>query len=383
MGMSKGRNIQLEGNYYNAARTNSTNVNGANSRKLSGATLTGIIVGSVLILIFALFLVICLIAKCRKRRKKKQSIIKRKRVQTKENLLDKEKVISEDGKMTDPKVIEQVVTSETNTTNDGDRSGNENRTGQTGIERKDEGQNEKIFAAQELSNHSSTNKEPTALGSTKNLTSRPIKSSRVSPSQLYAPNSDQSKPTGQAKSPFSVLSSEGPPIVPEQTISNISTNNNAETSNTVSRNKIVKVSKPVTLNKGATGTSDPKESLQNSTKQNVITQKPTLGNDDGNDDDDKMKRREESLTNVVAPTATLTTEKMKEMMKQMNLEVGSSNSTISDGEKGSGKKNEEGLGNIKGGNRKKEVGRGRRSKDRKYGSKKRGKKDKESVGKKV
>lgn len=202
----------------------------------------------------------------------------------------------------------------------------------------------------------------------------------MSPSQLYAPNSDQSKPIGQAKSPYSVLSSEGPPT--EQTLSNISVNNNAD-NNTISKNKNVKVSKPVPLNKGTAA--ETKESLQNSYKQNVTAQKPTLRNDDGNeddddDDDDKMKKREESVSNVIAPTATLTTEKMKEMMKQMNLEVGSSSSSIGESEgKESVKKKEEGLRNIEG--RRKEVGRGSR-KDRKN-SKKRGKRGKESIGRKA
>lgn len=361
----KSKSIFLEEN-YNLVHNNEVNDTETSSTKLPGAVLTGIIVGSVLILIFVLFIVICLIAKCRKRRKgnKMKKIIRNK---TKEfdTSNKKEKLITEDENFADPKNTEQVVKPEKSKKllKDGDLQ--TEKTGQR-MERAEEKEFEvhkKSSGIPELLTKSS---QPVINGrSQRNSTSRPIKSSRVSPSQLYVPNSDSKS---QTKSPYSVMSSTNGLLTvsesPSQaTLASINKNNRG------SNNKQMKALhapyEPVT--------------------ENEIAQKSTLDNDDGNVHDDvNGKKSEESVTNIITPTATLTTEKMKEMMKQMNLEVGNSSLLGSniEGRKSEGaqtkggekhfdskKDQEEGLRqSYKNKNKKMKVGR---CKDRK----KRGKKD--------
>ena len=196
MKMSKSRrSVLLQGNYYERVYNNGANGNGTatkandiiSSTKLPGAVLTGIVVGSVLLLILVLFIVICLISKCRKRRKKHK--IKSIANKTKKVLNDRERLVREENNIADTNISEQVVTkvAERKKVEDGRLENNGQVTG-TATEREREA-NEIISGMPDLLTHSSTNK-PTMASGTRNLTSRPIKSSRVSPSQLYVPNSD-------------------------------------------------------------------------------------------------------------------------------------------------------------------------------------------------
>ena len=122
-----------------------------------------------------------------------------------------------------------------------------------------------------------------------------------------------SKPTDQVKSPYSVISStDGPPNAPE-TVPKVSISSN-DSSNISSKHKYMK---------GTQASKERKHERESKNSKNVAP-KSTFDNDDGYDDDDgKEKREEESVANS-SPNATLTTEKMREMMKQMNLDVGNS-----------------------------------------------------------
>ena len=412
----------------NGTRTNTSNSTESNSSSKEGAVLTGIIVGSVLLLTFILFMLICLTNKFHTRRKRLELDKNLGRRRTKESvgtsvdrgrkLIPTEGGKKEDlnkireGEKNETKVNEQVVNIEGKKIADGGFVGSKKlHDGMDGTKPSQNemkakkgdggGSSETNWNAvrngngvqESLTNSSSTNKVP-GMVSTRHLTSRPIKSSRVSPSQLYVPQSSDSKQfedspsskttnqatknagqAGKTKSPFSVISSttsSGPHAGSETAASlfkmtPVNNNINADES---SRHKYVKVSQalyePVSqaLYEPVSGEGEKSESNNAGKNTNLRneTQKPTLSNDDRNDDytndddDDhnaeKMsitengeKGGKNSVSNFSAPTATLTTEKMKEMMKQMNLEVG--NSSIIGNSTSDIKKEKEGRAGIK------------------------------------
>ena len=401
----------------NGTRTNTSNSTESNSSSKEGAVLTGIIVGSVLLLTFILFILICLINKFHTRRKKLNKNLERRK--TKESVgtsvdigrklipaeggkkIEDLNKIREVGKKNETKVNEQVVNIEDKKIADGGFVGSKKL--HNGMDRTKPSQNEMKVKGdgggsnetnwnavrngngvqESLTNSSSANKVPEMV-STRHLTSRPIKSSRVSLSQLYFPQSSDSEQSedspsskttnqatknagqaGKTKSPFSVISSttsSGPHAGSETAASLLKMTpvNNDINANESSRRKYVKVSQA--LYEPVSGKGEKSESNNAGKNKNLRneTQKPTLGNDDRNDDyknDDDHNAEKMSITengkkggknsvlNFSAPTATLTTEKMKEMMKQMNLEVG--NSSIIGNSTSDIKKEKEGRTSIK------------------------------------
>lgn len=129
--------------------------------------------------------------------------------------------------------------------------------------------------------------------------------------------------------------------------------NNNINANETSRHKYVKVSQALNEPVSEKGEESESNNVGKNKHFRNETQKPTLGNDDRNDDDrnddrnddyknddndhnaekmsiteNEMKRGNKvgknSVSNFSSLTATLITEKMEEMLKQMNLEAGNS-----------------------------------------------------------